>query len=395
MDTDACAGGNPSERLLGLVPDAALVLEDGNVAFAGPESRLPEPLAQGAAVVDAGGRVVMPGLVECHTHLVFGGNRANEFQMRALGIGYEAIAQQGGGILSTVKATRAASGDELFESGMDRLDRFLEFGVTTVEVKSGYGLDVKSEIKLLEVIQRLGEEHEVGVVPTFLGAHVVAPEYHARRDAYVDLVCTEMIPEVAARKLALSCDVFCEDGAFTVAESRRILEAGSAHGLAPRIHSEQLTHTGGTALAAQLDALSADHLDFCTQEDARALARSGTVAVFLPGATFFIGKKRFPNGRMFKNAGARTALSTDFNPGSSHTQNLWLMGTMGSVYLGLTPAESLQAMTAGGALALGLQREVGRIMLGMKGDVLILKHRDWQEILYLYGTNPVARVFVG
>lgn len=392
MDPDLCSGGNPSERLLGLVPSGAVVVDDGKVLYSGPESQLPATVTLGAETVDAQGQVVMPGLVECHTHLVFAGNRANEFQMRSLGIGYETIARQGGGILNTVKATREASADELFELGMLRLDRFLEFGVTTVEIKSGYGLNTETELKILEVIRRLGEEHELGVVPTFLGAHVVAPEYQYRREAYVDLVCEEMIPEVARRKLALFCDVFCEEGAFTVAQSRRILETGAAHGLLPKIHCEQLTHSGGCALGAQVKAMSADHLDFCTEADARSLSDSGTVATFLPGATFFIGKKRFPNGRMFKDAGARIALSTDFNPGSSHTQNLWLMGTMGSSYMGLTPAECLRAMTAGAASALGLQKEVGQLKPGMQGDLLILKSSDWQDILYLYGTNPVEQV---
>lgn len=392
MDPDMCRGGNPSERLLGLVTSGAVLLDDGKVVYSGPESQLPATAALEASTIDAKGKVVMPGLVECHTHLVFGGNRANEFQMRALGIGYEAIARQGGGILNTVEATRQASADELFELGMERLDRFLEFGVTTVEIKSGYGLNTETELKILEVIRRLGEEHELGVVPTFLGAHVVAPEFKFRSEAYVDLVCQEMIPEVARRKLALFCDVFCEEGAFTVAQSRRILETGAAYGLLPKIHCEQLTHSGGCALAGQVKAMSADHLDFCNEADARSLSDSGTVATFLPGATFFIGKKRFPNGRMFKDAGARIALSTDFNPGSSHTQNLWLMGTMGSSYMGLTPAECLRAMTVGAATALGLRKKVGQLKAGMQADLLVLKSRDWQDILYLYGTNPVQRV---
>ena len=249
MDESAGAGDEESARLLGLVTDAAVVMEGGLFAWAGKAADLPlQP--EDAGVVDAGGRVAMPGLVECHTHLVFGGHRAGEFELRAKGLGYEEIARRGGGILSTVKATRAASKDELLESGLSRLDRFLEMGVTTLEAKSGYGLETDAELKILEVVAALDDSHEVDLVPTFLGAHVAAPEYRDDPSRYVDLICREMLPEVTSRRLAKFCDVFCEDGAFTVDESRRILEAASGLGLGLKIHAEQLCRAGGSGLAA-------------------------------------------------------------------------------------------------------------------------------------------------
>jgi len=392
MDGHSEADPGVAERPLGMVRDAAVVMEGDRFAWAGRAAELPE-LSVDFDVIDAGGRVAMPGLVECHTHLVFGGGRAEEFELRARGVGYEEIARRGGGILSTVEATRAASRDELRASALPRLDRFLKMGVPTLEAKSGYGLETKAELKLLEVIAALDGDHVIDLVPTFLGAHVVAPEYRDDRSGYLDLICKEMLPEVASRGLANFCDVFCEDGAFTVDESRTILETASGLGLGLKLHAEQLGRTGGAGLAAEVGAISADHLDFATEADAAAMALSGVTAVFLPGATFFIGKKRFPPGRVFARAGATLAVSTDFNPGSSYTANLWLMGTMCCTYLGLSPAEALRAMTAGAAAAVGLEHCAGAVAPGFKADLLLLEDTDWQTILYLYGRNPVAQVY--
>lgn len=385
--------GGGAEETLGLQTDGALVVEDGRVVWVGPEADLPESYLVDAEIVDAGGRVVMPGLVECHTHLLFGGNRAHEFELRSQGLSYEEIGRRGDGIAHTVAATRASGADQLFATGMERLDDFLATGITTVEIKSGYGLDTDTELKLLETARSLQGRHPVNVVSTFLGAHIVAPEYREKREQYVDLVCNEMIPEIARAGLARFCDVFCEEGAFSVAESRRILECGKSHGLVPKIHAEQLTRSGASMLAAEIGAASADHLDFAEAEDARALAERGVIPVLLPGATFFIGKKRYPDGRLFIEAGAEIAISTDYNPGSSHTRNLWLMGTMACCYCGLTPSQALRAMTAGAARALLMQDEVGSLAAGMKADFLILKDSDWQEVLYLYGRVPVHAVY--
>ena len=332
-------------------------------------------------------------MVECHTHLLFGGNRAHEFELRTQGLSYEEIARRGGGIASTVSETRKIGADRLFALGMERLDRFLATGVTTVEIKSGYGLDTETELKLLETARSLHGRHTVDVVGTFLGAHIVAPEYREDRAAYVKLVCEEMIPAVAQANLARFCDVFCEEGAFTLDESRKILECGRAHGLVPKIHAEQLTHSGAALIGAEVGAASADHLDFATADDARALTDKEVVPVLLPGATFFIGKKRYPDGRLFTSLGAEVAISTDYNPGSSHTQNLWLMGTMSCCYCGLTPSQALRAMTAGAARALLMHGEVGSLKRGLKADFVILEDADWQEVLYLFGRIPVREVY--
>ncbi len=380
-------------RVLGLVDDAALLIDGGLVRWLGPADELPPAMASGARRVDAGGRVLMPGLVECHTHLVFGGSRAHEFAMRAAGASYEEIARAGGGIASTVGATRTTSADELLQSGLKRLDGFARMGVTTVEIKSGYGLSAEHELKILEVIRSLQREHPLDIVGTFLGAHIVPPEHREHRERYIDQLCREMIPEVARRQLAEFCDVFVEEGAFSVAEARAILAAARAAGLARKVHAEQLTHTGATLLAAEMEAVSADHLDHATRADADALTQAGTAAVLLPGATFFLGKSRYPNGKLFIDAGATVAISTDYNPGSSYTQNLWLMGTLACTYCGLAPAQALWTMTRGAATAINRQNTAGHLRPGITADFLILDTADWEDALYLYGGNPVAEVY--
>jgi len=393
MSGDCCA--TEDDALLGLLPSAAVVTLSDRIVWVGLEMDLPAEYQEGVSCRDLGGKVVMPGLVECHTHLVYAGNRAHEFVLRAKGATYREIGEAGGGILYTVEATRRASVPELLELATHRLDRFLRWGVTTLEAKSGYGLDTDSECRILEVARQLDGRHPVSLVSTFLGAHAVPREHKGCREAYVATVIDEMIPRVASEGLAEFCDVFCEAGAFTVEESRRILEAGLARGLKPKIHAEQLTRQGGTALAAELKAVSADHLDLCVPEDARALAVSGAVPVLLPGATFFVGHKTFPSGRMFRDAGCEVALSTDYNPGSSHTWNLWLMGTMASVYMGMSPAESLRGMTRSAAKAVGREERIGRISPGFQADFVVLQALRWEEILYQFGDNPVWQVVKG
>lgn len=386
-------GGEGDEDLLGVIHAAAMVVKGGQVTWIGAEADLPKSEAEGLGAVDLGGRVVMPGLVECHTHLVFAGSRSREFGLRVQGVSYEEIGRQGGGILSTVKASRAASRESLLELATERLDGFLSLGVTTLEAKSGYGLELTSELKLLEVAREAGERHPVDVISTFLGAHTLPLEARSHREAYVRQVVEEMIPEVVNQGLATFCDVFCETGAFTLKEAREVLEAGLSHGLRAKIHAEQRTSTGATLLAAELGAVSADHLDLCTSEDVTALADSGTVPVLLPAATFYLGGVARPRASLFLEQGVEVAVSTDFNPGSAPTRNLWLSGTMACVGLGLSPARALRGMTIVAARALGMEETRGHLGVGAEADFLVLRPGHFEEILYSFGENPVWRVF--
>lgn len=387
----ACADG------LGVIPKGALAAAAGRVVWVGPTSALDEAVTVGphTEVLDAGGRVVMPGLVECHTHLVFGGDRAAEFQLRVAGKSYTEIAEAGGGIRSTVAATRAASREELVERGRRNLDSFLRFGVTTLEAKSGYGLTVDHEIRLLEIYRELDATHAVDVVSTLLAAHVVPPEYAGDADGYVDLIVGELIPEVARRRLAVFCDAFCEQGAFTLEQCRRVLEAGRAHGLRPKLHADQLTNGGGAELAAGVGAVSADHLDRVSPAGIAAMAAAGVTAVLLPGAVFFLGLHDFSPARDMVAAGVRVALSTDFNPGTCYTENVFLMGTIASAYQHLEVREVLLGLTYNAACALGLQSEVGSLEAGKRADLVVLNAERHEEIPYHFGVNPVRSVIKG
>ncbi|NMB75215.1 MAG: imidazolonepropionase [Myxococcales bacterium] len=380
---------------LGIVERAALAFAGERIVYAGPEEKLRDAVELPAAgsILDADGRVALPGLVDCHTHLVFAGSRAGEFAARVSGKSYEEILAAGGGIHSTVEATRRASESELLALARRRLDRFISFGVTTVEAKSGYGLDLENELKLLRVARALRGQHPVDVVSTFLGAHTVPREYRERREAYLELLVHEVLPRVAAEKLAVSCDVFCERGAFTLEETRRILEAGLRLGLPARLHAEQLSRSGSIALAVELGALSVDHLEFIDESDARLLSGSRTTAVILPAATLFAGKQRYAPGRMLCDTGCRVAVSTDFNPGSSHTQNLPMTLTLACLGCRLTPEEAVRGATRHAAAALGLESDRGSIGPGKRADVLILDSPDWRDLLYHFGGNLAWRVF--
>ena len=366
------------EGPLGVIERGALVAEGTRITWVGRERDLEAPA--GALEVDAGGRAVLPGLVECHTHMVFAGDRSAEFAARMRGEPYRA-----GGIRTTVGATREASDEELRGLARARLRRFNELGVTTVEVKSGYGLDPAHEARLLAVASGLD-----GVVPTLLAAHVVPAEFADRADDYVDLVCREMVP--AARGRAAFCDAWCEpEGAFTAAQSRRVLEAGIAAGLRPKIHADQLSHGGGAALAAALGAVSADHLEHATPEDATALARAGTVAVLMPGASMMTGAP-FAPARMLIEHGVRVALSTDFNPGTSYSENLQLQVALGCAMLRLTPEEALLATTRHAAAAVGREDRCGRLAPGLDCDVLVLESRSEVDLAYHYGVDLAGTV---
>lgn len=334
----------------------------------------------------------MPGIVECHTHLLFGGDRAREFQLRVRGASYEDIARAGGGIMSTVRATREASPEELLARGRRHLDRLLAYGATTVEAKSGYGLTLEDELRILELYRELDRQHPATLVPTFLGAHAVPTEYLHDRDAYVDLVVREMIPAVAERGLARFCDVFCETVAFSVEQSRRVLQAGLEHGLRPKIHAEQLSELGGALLAAEMGAVSAGHLDRVGQAAITALAAAGVVAVLLPGAVFFLGSNAWAPARELIAAGIPVALSTDLNPGTCYSENPFLMGTIASCYLGMTAEEVLLGLTWNAALALAMEGEVGSLAPGKRADILILDTGSYLDLPYHFGINQVASV---
>jgi len=385
---------------LGVIRDGAVGVCGGRVVWVGTSEALKEEvrLVRGGQEVDADGRVVMPGLVECHAHLAFAGDRADEFQLRVAGSTYQEIAAAGGGIMSTVHATRSASDETLRALTRRRLDHFLRYGVTTVEAKSGYGLSQDQEIRLLEVYRDVSAAHSVDVVPTLLAGHAVPLEYTDRPDDYVKMVAKRMIPAAAKHHLAKFCDAFLEKGAFNADQCRRILEAGLENGLLAKLHADQLSYGAGTELAVELGAVSVDHLDHVSDAGIAALAApSGDkrvpVAVLLPGATFFLGEGGYAPARKLLDAGARVALSTDLNPGSSPTQNLWLMATMGGSQLGMTADEVGRAITIEAAAALALDDEVGSLEVGKKADILILEETRTSEIPYRYGMNPVWRVY--
>ena len=363
--------------------DAVVKIEDGSVVYAGPSSDAPD---QGPSPrIECEGRAVLPGFVDSHTHLVFAGDRAGEFSMKMAGATYADVAKSGGGILSTVAATRDASEDDLFASAAVRARRMISAGTTTVEIKSGYGLDLEAELRLLRVARRIGTELPITVRTTFLGAHALPPEFRDDRAAYVDLLIDEMLP--AAAPLADYCDVFVEEGAFSVDDARRIFAAAKGHGLGARIHAEQLTHSGGAALAAEIGAVSADHLDHVTEGDAIALAVSGVVAVLVPGASYMMRSPQAP-GRMLIERGVTIALATDCNPGTSYFESMGPMISLAVVQMGLTTEQAIHAATRGGALALGMQTH-GAIATGCAGDLVVLDAPSPAHIPYRPGTNLV------
>lgn len=381
------------EGPLGILRGGAIALLEGRIVWVGLDGELEgeTSLTPDGDVIDVQGRALIPGLVDSHTHLIFAGSREGEFEMRSRGESYQSIAAAGGGILSTMAHVRRASVDELLDLTLRRLSQSLAFGITTLEVKSGYGLSVEDELKMLEVARLADFSHPVDLAPTFLGAHALPPEYRGRKEDYVDLVIHEMLPKVAESGLAETCDVFCEDGAFSIEQSRRILTAAKDLGLGVRLHAEQLSRQGAAVLGAELGALSADHLEYITPEDLDIMAEGGVVAGLLPGAAFFLGQP-FPSGREMIDRGVEVAIATDFNPGSSPTQNLPLMGTMAITRMGMTPPEALRAMTLGGAKSLGREKDIGSIEVGKRGDFAILNTSDYRSLFYSFGVNQVAMV---
>jgi imidazolonepropionase len=388
--TDGHATRSPGMSHLFVLEVASLVICDGHIAWLGPTADLP-PLPADARSLDATGKTVLPGFVDSHTHLLFSGARADEFEQRLQGATYQEIAARGGGINATVQRVRAASREELKDLARRRLDRFLRFGVTTVEVKSGYGLTLADEVKCLEAVAELNAEGPLELVPTFLGAHAVPPEYRSDRDGYLRLLRDEMLPAVARGRLAEFCDVFCETGVFSVAESERLLNKARDLGLGLKVHADELSPLGGAELAARLGAASADHLLCVSEAGIDALAASGTVATLLPGTAFFLGLPYAPARRLIER-GVAVALASDCNPGTCPTENLPLVGAMACTQMKMLPAEAVTALTLNAAAALGRADRVGSLEVGKQADVVILDVPDYRHLFYHFGVNHVWRV---
>lgn len=376
---------------LGLVERGAVAAENGRIVYAGPEPGLPSGLLSDSDVTDCGGRLVTPGLIDCHTHLVHAGNRANEFEMRLAGATYEEVARAGGGIVSSVKALRAASEDELVRQSLPRLDALIAEGVTSIEIKSGYGLDLENEAKSLSAARRLGTMRDVTVRTTFLGAHALPPEAKGDKDAYIDLVANEMLPKIAGLGLADAVDGFCEGIAFSPEQMSRVFDAATKLGLPVKLHADQLSNLHGAALAARYGALSADHLEYTDEAGSAAMAKAGTVAVILPGAFYFIRETRKPPIDVFRQHGVRMAIATDNNPGTSPLTSLLLTMNMAATLFGMTVEECLAGVTREAARALGLQDETGTLVAGKWADLAIWDVEQPAELVYRMGFNPLHR----
>jgi len=382
---------------LDIIDDGAVVITNGVITAVGKTPDIwPQVEASGHAlsefdVLDARGKAVLPGFVDSHTHFVFAGYRAEEFSWRLSGASYMEIMQRGGGIVNTVKATRETSKEELIELGKNRLDSMLSFGVTTVEGKSGYGLDHDTEIKQLEVMAVLDALHPVDIVPTFLGAHAVPEGYQGREDAFIDYLISEVMPDVAARNLAEFCDIFCEQNVFSVQQSRRLLQAARALGLKLKIHADEIMSLGGAELAAELGAVSADHLLQASDKGIADMAKAGVVATLLPGTAFSL-KEPYAKGRYIIDNGCAVALATDFNPGSCFSESIPLIFALATLYMDLTVEEAVTALTLNGAAAIDRADTVGSIDVGKSGDIIILEFPTYNYIPYHIGVSAVEKV---
>ncbi len=370
----------------------AMWIDAGRIRWIGKEAELPAEAAP-ATVIDARNRLVTPGFVDCHTHPVFGRHRAHEFELRIKGATYVEISRAGGGIRFSVRDLRQTSKEELVQKLLPRLDSFIAHGTTTIEAKSGYGLSVDDELKSLEVLQTLSQQHPIDIVPTFLGAHEIPDEYRDRREQYIELVINDMLPRVAEGRLARFIDIFCEDHVFTAAEARRILLAGKDYGLRPKIHADQLTDNGGAEVAAEVQAVSADHLEHTPPEMDGRLLEAGVVPVMLPGADFFLSSSLYGPARRMIAAGLPVALATDFNPGTCMCENMQLMLTLAALQLKMTPAEALTAATLHAAMAIDMQDRVGSLEPGKQADFVIWHAESLSELPYHFGINHVWQVF--
>jgi imidazolonepropionase len=374
-----------------MIKDGALLVRDGVIAAVGTRTQVEAlPEARVAEKLDLGGRVALPGLVDSHTHLIHAASRAEEYELKITGASYEEIARKGGGILNSVNKLRAATSDALKKRAAAALKQFAAYGTTTLEAKSGYGLDVASEMKILGLHKELAAEQPLDIVSTFLGAHVVPAEFRGKPDGaekYIALLIEKLMPEVAEKKLAEFCDVFCDRGAFTRGQSKRILAAGKRYGMAPRVHAEQLTRTGATQLAVEIRAASCDHLEQVNKSDILALGKSKTVATLLPGCDFHLGLKKYAPAREMIDAGAIVSLATDYNPGTSPTLSMPMILSLACTQLRMTPAEAIVAGTINGAYALRREKQIGSLEVDKQADIAVFEVADYREIPYYFGVS--------
>ena len=377
---------------LAIVPNGAMLVADNRIVAVGPRAEI-ESRADDAEVLDAGGRLITPGFVDAHTHLIFAGNRADEFEKRCAGITYQEIAAQGGGIRSTVRKTRAATEDQLVASGSRHAQWFLQGGTTTIEAKSGYGLTVEDEIKILRAIRRTAETTPLRIVPTFLGAHEIPEEFEDRADDYVDLVIDQMIPRITAQNLAEFCDIFCESKVFNLDQARRVLSAAKSHGLGLRIHADQFSSFGASDLAAELGATTCDHLEQTQATSLAALKAAGVQPVLLPGSVYAIGSHKYPAARNMIEAGLAVVLATDFNPGSSPTTSMRIVLSLACTQMKMSPAEALTAATVNAACSLNRAAEIGSLEAGKIADFIVHDAEDYRELPYFFGDHQAAMVF--
>ena len=376
---------------LGLIEDGAVLVRDGLIAAVGTRAEVEKlPEARAAEKMDLGGRVALPGFVDSHTHLIHAASRAEEYELKIAGASYEEIARKGGGILNSVKRLRAATGEALKKRALAALKQFSAHGTTTVEAKSGYGLDVASELKILRLHKELAAEQALEIVSTFLGAHVVPAEFRGKSggaERYIKLIEENLLPHIGEHRLAEFCDVFCDRGAFSVEQSKRVLQAGRQWGLTPRMHAEQLSRTGATRLAVLMRAASCDHLEQVNKSDIKALGKSETVATLLPGCDFHLGLKQYAPARALIEAGAIVALATDYNPGTSPTVSMPMILSLASTQLRMTPAEAIAAATINGAYALRREKSIGSLEVGKQADIAVFEVAGYREIPYYFGVN--------
>ena len=377
----------------GAIENAALAIKNGEIVWLGEQSNLPSFDAFATPTLSIKGQWLTPGLIDCHTHLIFAGSRAEEFEQRLQGVSYEQIAAQGGGIASTVKATREADHEQLFVDAKDRLNTLLAEGVTTAEIKSGYGLDVENEIKILEVARLLNEHHPIDIKTTFLGAHALPPEYKGRADEYIDLVCTQMLEQVVANNLADAVDVFCENVGFSLAQTKQVFDAATKHNLPVKCHAEQLSNQQGAQLVAEYKGLSADHIEYLDENGVKAMAEAGTVAVLLPGAFYFLRETQLPPIDLLQKYNVPIAIASDFNPGTSPLCSVHLMMNMACTLFRLTPEQALAGVTRNAAQALGL-KDRGVLKVGARADIAHWQISHPAQLSYQFGVNKLLNLWI-
>lgn len=374
----------------GTLTQAAIAISEGKIAWLGKECDIPNDKKKPLNIIDGKNQWLMPGLIDCHTHLIYGGDRASEFELRLQGASYEAIAQAGGGIISTVTATREASATELFNAALPRLTALHQQGVTTVEIKSGYGLNIATEIKMLQVATKLAETLPVTVKRTFLGAHALPTEYKNNADAYISLVCEKMLPQMVEQNLVDSVDVFCESIGFNLAQTERVFKMAKQYNLPIKVHAEQLSNLGATKLAAQYQALSSEHLEYLSESDIQAMAKANMTAVLLPGAFYFLRETKLPPIEKLREHGVAIAIATDANPGSSPIHSLPLMLNMACTLFKLTPVEAIAGVTCHAAKALGIANKTGMLKVGYDADMVLWDIKQPAELCYQFGVNPLS-----